>query len=53
MTMLGVINTVLGGAPAIALERSVVAGCLDRGRRPDDERFERAWNGSLAALGRR
>ena len=47
-----VVNAVLRSAPAIALKRSVVAGCRDLGRRPDDQRFERAWNDWLAALAR-
>ncbi len=35
VTLLGVINAVLRAAPALALARSVVAGCLDRRRPPE------------------
>jgi len=45
------INVAVRGAAAIALEPSVVEGCLDI-RQPNDVRFATAWHGSLAALQR-
>ena len=44
------INVALGRAPAVGLEASVVSGCLDLERRPQDLPFAIAWTRSLAAL---
>lgn len=46
------VNAALRRAPALALDGSVVSGCLDLGERPEDQRFAIAWARSLAALAR-
>lgn len=44
------INAAIRRAPPIALEASVVSGCLDPAERPQDVPFAIAWSRSLSAL---